>query len=400
MNRSIQGYIIPFSAAVMLTFQRNGLLYFNEIYTLFDLIINYCVSGVALFLFIRQIYGGKYILISRKDIPFIVLLVWIIFIISLSYLGNSSIYTFTFNQSAIISCIIAIILGLGIKPSDFSRLRRSLIILSAIFSILVLIYVPSDIFLLSKKISIDSDIRIGSKVSASMLIVLPRALYTLVLAGLGSFIIEKKYIVKFFSILVIIIPLIIAFGTAGRGGLLGFFSGVIIFIVGIFNLNKSNKKYIYLFYFIIILLSFYFIYLQIEDYFPILYNRVLYGNDSGRYEIWNDLINIKLSLIGYGPLFYPHNPFLEMVINYGIIGFILFIIFVINSLFNTVKLLSLNKDIDLLFVVVIVTFQFVSQQFSLDIFYSSFCLAMAVFSRLNLKMYNNKFVIFSRHRSI
>ena len=79
----IYRYIIPFSAAVMLTFQRNGFLDFNEIYMPFDLLINYFVCGVALILFIRQFYDGKSLLISRRDILFIVLFVWISFIILL-----------------------------------------------------------------------------------------------------------------------------------------------------------------------------------------------------------------------------------------------------------------------------------------------------------------------------
>ena len=379
-------YIVPFSVAVMLTFNRNGFLQHIELYTSIDLIINYFVSGVALFILLRQFYDGKSFAISRKDMPFIVLLGWILFIILISSNSHSS---FDISQSAVISCAISIILGFGIKCSDYSRLRRSLIILSTIFALFVLIYAPSDILELSPKSSAAFDSRIGAKSSASLLIIFPRALYTLVLAGISSFIIEKNILVKVFCLLINIPALVIAFGTAGRGGLLGLFSGVIIFIYGIITLNKSHDKLIYLFYVPPIIFFFYFIYLNIQDYFPILFTRISDGSDSGRYEMWGDLLNTNLSVFGYGPLFYPHNVFFEFALNYGIIGFILFIIFIINSLFNTLKLLRLKKDVDLIFVVAIITFQFVGQQFSLNIFYSSFALAMVLFSRLNLKIYNS-----------
>lgn len=159
--------------------------------------------------------------------------------------------------------------------------------------------------------------------------------------------IKKSYHPKYIDYFIVanLIPLIM--GTS---------SGTYIaFICGMFVLFSSNKKGIKIGQSIIVISIAYLLYSFAGDY---IYNLIFYGKSeasiesgTGRYEVWEQFIRgWKLSpwlghgfvvgerslflLGGHEMIFSAHNGYLSVLVNTGIIGMAIFLIFILNTIIN------------------------------------------------------------------
>jgi O-antigen ligase len=156
--------------------------------------------------------------------------------------------------------------------------------------------------------------------------------------------------------------LIVNFFTLSRIGILSLFTG--IFIFEFFYNKKSNKIYyidlkrIFLIVIVILFLISYLLYThQLDQHLtvgsinertelwdsiiPLVEDNLIVGNGLGSYELYQDKIYGKLS---------PHNYYLGILFELGIIGLIIIIIFVsfvINDLLNQIKRKNLFKSAEL-----------------------------------------------------
>ena len=93
------------------------------------------------------------------------------------------------------------------------------------------------------------------------------------------------------------------------------------------------------------------------------------GSDSGRSTIWTNVINGRFTLFGIGIYDdYPHNIFLEFLLDYGVIGLILFLIFFIPLIMSFFRCYYKTHYNEVLWALCLFVLQMTAQQFSLDIF--------------------------------
>ncbi|HIX85188.1 MAG TPA: O-antigen ligase family protein [Candidatus Parabacteroides intestinigallinarum] len=149
-----------------------------------------------------------------------------------------------------------------------------------------------------------------------------------------------------FSIVAIILSCVCILFNASRGGLL---SVSLMFLIYIFFLRKQGSK-VYMYSLLLLLLvgSFVFIQFGAGLFEAIIYraeNATLYS-DASRFEIWGRVWQVFLSTCGLGSgvgglqdmmrqlspsgISIPHNLFLEIVGEFGIVIFLVFILFLIR----------------------------------------------------------------------
>lgn len=355
----------------MLTFERNPMLGFAGVKSFVDFILNYLVVAVALALIILNCSSRDLKYLIFKNISLVLFVGWV----SLRLLIDAGHYNP--NSTTVISVLAGIIISLNISRSDLPILRRSLLVLSFIFSIMIIAYVPSIIFSIGKN-DLGFTARLGEEYSPYYLIAFPRTVYIIVIACVGSFVAEKNVFLKISSVLLMFIPLIIGFSIAGRGPFLGLVFAMSIIIIGTMIMHKDYNKIYFIFILLVMIFVVYYVFKIMPEYFPLFLDRITLGDDSGRFSLWEDVVNY-ISLFGMGAQqYYAHNLFLECVQNYGILGLLLLLSLLYHSFLRIKKGWQYKKDIELLVLMAIIALQIVSQQFSLDIFTALFWTAIVL----------------------
>lgn len=174
---------------------------------------------------------------------------------------------------------------------------------------------------------------------------------------------------KIYSVLLFIVGFLLILTKGNRGALLV----VLVYIVLlVFKNLKNSKKSVIIYKLISLLVILFILYFYGYDILKFIIGKMnsigiksrsiekildgSFGNDNGRYIIWNTVINaIKTgSIFGYGmlgdrPIVYPlhyagysHNIFLELIASFGIIG----VFIIIYLLFRIIRMLFFCKNED------------------------------------------------------
>jgi hypothetical protein len=361
-DRSIAHYIIPLGAAISLTFSRGGFLQFTGTYPFYEYIINIFVVVVVppfvLFRFLKYPDSG---LIGRC-FALGIMLIWVM----MRVLDSPE--AFAPSRTSIINCLSAVISCVYIMRGELPYLRRCLLLLSFMFSVMVFIFERATIMA-----AMQGDFyyfRLGADVSPSVLVAFPRVTNALVIACIASALIEKKTLIRAFAIGLAIVPLLLGLATAGRGGLLGLAIAGTVFTLGLpIVLGKRNKIFL-LFAVVFMALSVYVAYDVVMTRFPVLVARLSQEDMSGRMVLWNEAME-NISLIGRGiGDDYAHNLFLEFLQDYGIVGLVLLLVVLVASFWQFWKAWRRGPDLELLWLGAIMAMQLFGQQFSLSIYYA------------------------------
>lgn len=358
-NQPKARFVVPAAMAILLTFGRGGMLPFEEIYTLLDQSMNIFVVVVAPIIAFMSIFPRPLNHNLHLLLPLFVLSCWVSICV---FIGSPSEYWP--DRTSLITILLSILLASQITRFELRRLRHFMLLLAGIFNLYVLLYSKFTLILI---FSGSLNERLGEEVSPANLIVFPRVMYTLIITCLISLVIEKKLWIKICSTMIMIIPLLIAFATGGRGPLLGFITATLAFMFGL--RDKLRSFYALLTVGVMAIIG----YWTITRLFPTMQQRIMEDKDTGRFDIWTNILQ-KNDITWFGSEVgpsYPHNIFIEFLYIYGIIGFVLFLLVLATSVITAYKFYSKTRDVESLWVICLLVLQMTAQQFSLDIFYGN-----------------------------
>jgi O-antigen ligase len=368
-------YIVSFGAAVLLTFGRTGFLPYTGAYPPYEYIINvfvvFIVPPFALYRILRDLNVAQ----VMKYLPFLALVAWV------AIRAFSSPKEELPGYTELITCFVAVISGAYIMRGDLPFLRRSLLALCLIFTLLSFIYERSTIMDAIQG-NFYGRARLGAGVGPQVFIAFPRVTNTLVIACVACAFIEKNIILRGFSLALIVVPILLGFATAGRGGLLGLAVSALVFVLGLPIVLGMRRKFLIMFGLGFLTALLYIAYRVVMALFPVIVKR--FGQaDTNRFKIWSDALE-NISVIGRGTNSeYPHNLFLEFLQDYGVIGLTLLLIFLAVVFWQLLKAWRRRADFELLWVTAVIAMQFTGQQLSLSIFYPFFWTAMMLPLGLN-----------------
>jgi O-antigen ligase len=348
-------FIIPAAAAILLTFGRDDWLAFLPLHTWLDLTMNLFVVVIASMFALKDItYLLSHNFLLR--LLFLMLALWVAIIVIVG-----SPYNNWPSGTSFLTLILIILIVSQISRFELRRLRHFVLVLVGVFTIYTLIFAKNIIQML---LSGNKTFRLGEKISPSFLVAYPRIMYVIIIICLFSLIVEKGFWIRIYSAIMVILPILIAFATGGRGPLVGFILAAFVIVLG---LAKKHKMYYTIVLGVLITIG----YLIISNYFPVMENRIMNGDDSGRNVIWKEVLNSSTTWFGRG-IFeeYPHNIFLEFLLFYGIFGLILFLIFFVTLTVSLIRCYLITRHIEVLWVISLLVLQMTAQQFSLDIFNS------------------------------
>ena len=320
------------------------------------------------FFIYAMIYGNEVFKENKTIILIVLSIPFVIFLSSLNRLDISS--TREGLKFFVSYCLFGFFLG-NISKMSISRARRLFIIwmlFSAIF-LLYSIYFFQDVAYSYKRFSLaaHNSARVGA------------LNYFFALGALAYNITSKNVALKILSIVIFTLCLFFAYFSASRAALMAF---LIAFILYIIHVNFSNhfrvKKLHYFTALIVIGVLVILVWFPIGKYrvkkrylsildFPKQTFAYLWNNDESayravnRFPIWSDALSkFKQNPIlgaGYGVTYYhknpkknhvhPHNILLQFLAETGIVGFsifILFIMLVIKKAIRNYKLLGDNED--------------------------------------------------------
>lgn len=363
MNNSTKPrFVVPAAMAILLTFGRNGMLPFEEgAYTLLDHAMNIFVVIVAPFYIFKT---GRF----NNNFRLLNPLFWLILWVTLRVIFSPSEYWP--DLTSLITIFLSILIASQITSYELRRVRHFMLLLAGIFTIYAYFFARSSLDLI---FSGALDTRLGTDLSSANLIIFPRIMNMLITTGLISLMIDKNKLVKIYAILVIILPLIIAISGGGRGSFVGTFIAILAFIT-----SRLDFRILLMIPVLGIIINY--TYQFIIMFLPAIETR-LSDDASGleRLDTWNYIFSQDITLFGTGrETNYPHNIFLEFYYNYGVIGFILFLIFLITSLKVAYKSYSISHDDETRWAISLLVLQLTAQQFSLDIFYGSLWAALVL----------------------
>jgi len=346
-------YIVPAAAAILLTFGRDDWLAFIPLHTPLDLAMNLFVVVIASIFALKDItYLLSHNILLR--LLFLMLALWVAIVV---FLGTP--FKYWPSGTNFLTLILIIVIVSQISRFELRRLRHFVLILAGIFTFYALAFGRNTIdLILSGKLAS----QLGEKISSSILVAYPRIMYVIIITCLFSLIVEKRFWIRIYSIVMMIVPFLIAFATAGRGPLFGFTMAAFILV---FGLEKKRRWYYAIALIGLVVIS----YVMIVNYFPVMEHRIMGGSDSGRSTIWTNVINGRFTLFGIGIYDdYPHNIFLEFLLDYGVIGLILFLIFFIPLIMSFFRCYYKTHYNEVLWALCLFVLQMTAQQFSLDIF--------------------------------
>jgi O-antigen ligase len=349
-------FIVPAAAALLLTFGRDDWLAFLPLHTPFDLVMNLFVVVIASMFALKDISSN---FLSRNILLRLLFLIFTLWVTIVVTVGSP--YKYWPSGTSFLTLILIILIVSQITRSELRRLRLLILGLAGIFTVYSMIFAKGIIQLI---LSGRETTRLGEKISPSILVAYPRIMYVLIITCMFSLIVEKKFWIRLYSAAMMVLPVLIAFATGGRGPLLGFILASFVFVLG---LEKKHKAYYAMTIIAVVTIG----YIVISNYFPVMENRIMKGDDSGRSAIWNYVLNGNITLFGVGVSDdYPHNIFLELLLNYGVIGLILFIVFFTTLVSSFVRCYFRTHHKEVLWAISLLVLQMVAQQFSLDIFNS------------------------------
>jgi O-antigen ligase len=347
--------VVPAAVAIMLTFGRGGMIPFlPDSYNMLDQMMNIFVLGFGTAFALKEILQHPNKHSFHRLVPIILFWAWISIV--MVFMSSSEYWP---HRTLLITIGLSILLCSQVYQYELRRVRLFFLLIGVVYCICLLIYAQQPLKLILRG---RFETRLGLNVSQANVLLYPRMLYMLVLACIVTMLIEKSKTLKLIAAAIIPLPALIALSTAGRGALFGLVFGAFAFICG---LRKKIEMFIGAIILGIVSIIGYHIVLK---FVPLMQERL---QDKGidRPIIWKRALQENITLIGTGiHSTYPHNIFIECLINYGIIGFTLFILVLSITMSKAWNCYSGTRDKEVLWIISMIILQMTAQQFSLDIF--------------------------------
>jgi O-antigen ligase len=348
-------YLVPVAAAVLLTFGRTGMLPFLGRLTLLDQALNIFVVVIAPMLCLVDFLRNRGPLQIARLVPLILLAAWVaIVIIVLSPPERWP------SRTTLITIGLSIFLCSQIRLAEIHHIRRTVLVITAIFCVCVLWYGRDTLRMVMGGAFIES--RLGADVSASAIVAFPRIMYVLLGTCIVTMVIEEKKWIRIAAAFLIPIPLIIGIASGARGPLFSLMVALTAFVLGLKRKVEVLLAAVVLGLFGVIGYSLFL------SYFPMQGSRLLRDNRSA---VWAWALTTDISIWGHGITSrYPHNIFLEFLMNYGMIGLTLFLIALSTSVLAIYGAFRRTGRREILWAFSILVLQLTAQQFSLSIYYA------------------------------
>jgi hypothetical protein len=348
-------FAVPLAAAILLTFGRTGMLPFLAKLTLLDHVMNLFVVIFAPLLSLVALVRRQASYNIPTLIPILLLCVWLSIVILL--MSPRALWP---SRTALITFALALIICSQISVAELHRVRHGVLLLTVLFCICTLFFGRATIgHILSGSLL---GMRLGAEHSASAIVAFPRIMYTVVLTCIVTILIDKHKWVKMVAAASIPIPLLIGLSAGARGPLFALMVALTAFVLGL-------KKRIEVLVALVVVGAFTVLgYHLFFSYFPLQGSRLLRDNRSG---VWEWALSSDISVMGHGitPR-YPHNIFLEFMMNYGLLGLTLFVAVLIVSAASVSKAYARTRDREVLWVISLLVLQMTAQQFSLSIYFA------------------------------
>jgi hypothetical protein len=364
-NQPKARFVVPAATAILLTFGRDTMLPFEKLNTLLDQSMNIFVVVIAPLFALKGIYPRLSEHKALFFLPFLMLALWISVWV---FVGSPREYWPA--HTTLITIVLSVLCASQISSFELRRLRHLVLLISGVFSVYALVLAQSSLSLI---FSGTLTTRLGFEVSNANLIILPRVMYMLVITCVFSLVIEKNICMRIYSTIIMILPMLVALATGGRGSLVGFFVAATVLV---FGLRKKRKTFYGLLTVSAVIVTGYF---AIDYLLPIMQNRIMQDQDSGRFDMWMNLLHSNFTWFGRGVTeSYPHNIFLEFLLDYGFVGLTLFLIFFVTILVQVYRFYVRTGHEESLWVISLLVLQMTAQQFSLDIFYGGLWAALVL----------------------
>ncbi|WP_158247311.1 O-antigen ligase family protein [Geothermobacter hydrogeniphilus] len=344
---------------------------------------------ITLFFFLISFLSGMFILkknqfaIRRDNISFIVsgLLFFGYCLVSLLW-SPGEIYA---TQKTLYFCILtlwtflACSLVIGVESVRVVRFFVAWVLMSIWIAIEAYMAYSSSSGILGVGVMGGNYLGVGRTVGPASLLLLTVAIYS-----------NMHKIIKLACLSWVVFGSYILLVIGGRGPFIAV--AVPVLLIGLLTFSFRQGVYKNKGFFIIFLIAifggFYLNHLLDSDYVPVTLRRLmlLFGNDIGnsaveRLHFIKDSINYWVSapILGHGigswPILnngsdvrgYPHNVFLEVIVEFGIIGFLLLIGFIVKSISNLVRDDRLRYDPIILAIVMFLMNTFINSLFSGDL---------------------------------
>ena len=276
------------------------------------------------------------------------------------------------DQTQIISVLLALVIGSQISRAELRLLRWCILFLAVLFSVVVLVWARG---LLGEALSGSVKQRLGADISAANVIFMPRVYYTLVFTCFATVALERRLWLQAVGIAAMAVPAALGLGSGGRGPLVALVVAVLVFTVGLIRHIGRLRL-------IVITAAFAVLgYKSVTTLFPIIARRAV-EDDTLRISFYGgtwESIREGLSVLGRGKGDeYAHNIFLEFIQDYGLIGFVLFALFLYFGLKEMWSVYRNTRDADVLWAIGILLIQLTAQQFSLDIYVGALWAALVL----------------------
>lgn len=359
---------VVFGAAILLTFCRGWMLAVSDQQTPLDAPLNYFVVLMAPLcaLYSLSQYGDWRLM--KLFWPVAMLMVWVfwclVFFTPVRYWPE---------RSPVISILLAVVIASQISRAELRLLRHCILLLAGLFSLVVLVWNPG---LLGAAVSGSAKQRLGVDISPANVLFMPRVYYTLVFTCFATVVIERRLWLRSVAIVLIIIPALMGLSSGSRGPLAALLLAVLVFLWGALR-NARGMGTLSL-----LTLGTVFALLGLKavmSLFPTIVRRV--GEDdtlriSAYGQILENVVR-NVSLIGQGKGdVYAHNIFLEFLQDYGVLGVVLFLVFLGTNLRAMWRVYDSTRDIEVVWAFGLILIQLVAQQFSLDIYWGSLWAAL------------------------
>ena len=357
-NQPKNRIVVPAAVAILLIFGRDGMLPFlPNSYNMLDQLINIFVLGFGTLFALKEIAQHPNKHNFHLLVPTLLFWHWIAIVsVLMSY------DKYWPHRTLIISIVLSILLCSQVYKYELRRVRLFVLLIGVVYCICLLMYAQQPLKLILRG---GLKTRLGFNLSPANVILYPRMLYMLVLTCFVTVLIEESKTLKLVAAAIIPLPVLIALSTGGRGALVGFVFGAFAFICGL-------KKKIEMFIGAIILGIVSIIGYQIVLKFVPFMQERLQDKSIDRPIIWMRALQENITLIGTGiQASYPHNIFIECLINYGIVGFALFLLVLYITANTAWRCYSGTRDKEVLWVISMIILQITAQQFSLNIFIPS-----------------------------
>lgn len=353
--------------AYLLTFCRGWMLAVISQPTPFDKALNYFVVLIAPVCALYSLGVNFSVSLVRRIWPVVLLMFWV----------SWCLFVFTPtqywpDQTQIISVVLAVLLASQISRADLRLVRYGILGLAALFSLVVLIWARG---LLGEALGGSVKQRLGADISAANVIFMPRVYYTLVFTCFATVVLERRLWLQLVGIATMGVPAVLGLGSGGRGPLVALVVAVLVFTVGsIRHIGKLRLTFISVGFAVLG-------YKSVTTLFPIIARRAA-EDDTLRVAFYQDTlesIRQSLSVLGHGKGDeYAHNIFLEFMQDYGLIGFVLFLVFLYFILKEIWRVYRSTKDVEVLWAIGILFIQLTAQQFSLDIYVGALWAALVL----------------------